>query len=103
MSRSKPSAPDELRAEYDFSQLTGGVRAKYLRRYRAGTNLALLDPDVAAAFPTDEAVNQALRTVLSAASAIRRVRRPSNKTLQRSGGAGKVSDRPAAKRRAVRR
>jgi hypothetical protein len=57
-------AEDDLRAEYDPSELKGGVRGKYLDRYRAGTNLALLAPDVRAAFPTDEAVNQALRTLI---------------------------------------
>jgi len=41
--------------------MKGGVRGKYCRRYRAGTNLALLAPDVAKAFPNDEAVNEALR------------------------------------------
>jgi len=55
---------DDLRTEYDASVLKGGIRGKYLDRYRSGTNLALLAPDVRAAFPTDEAVNQALRTVL---------------------------------------
>jgi len=55
---------DDLRAEYDPSVLKGGVRGKYLERYRAGTNLALLAPDVRAAFPTDEAVNQALRSLM---------------------------------------
>ncbi|WNZ47671.1 hypothetical protein Q2T42_07475 [Leptolyngbya boryana CZ1] len=44
---------DELRSEYDFSQL-GGVRGKYIERYRKGTNLVLLAPDVAQAFPTEE-------------------------------------------------
>lgn len=38
---------DELRPEYDFSQLAGGVRGKYVERYRTGTNLVLLDADVA--------------------------------------------------------
>ena len=57
---------DDLRPEYDLSQLRGGVRGKYLQRYRTGTNLALLAPDVRAAFPTDEAVNQALRSVMQA-------------------------------------
>lgn len=52
---------DELRSEYDFSKLQGGVRGKYVDRYRSGTNLVLLDPDVAQAFPNDEAVNEALR------------------------------------------
>ena len=55
---------DDIRPEYDLSQLKGGVRGKYLERYRAGTNLALLASDVRAAFPTDEAVNQALRSVM---------------------------------------
>lgn len=55
---------DDLRPEYDISKLKGGVRGKHLQRYRAGTNLALLAPDVRAAFPTDEAVNQALRALI---------------------------------------
>ena len=55
---------DELRPEYDLSKLRGGVRGKYFKRYQAGTNLALLAPDVRAAFPTDDAVNDALRTVM---------------------------------------
>jgi hypothetical protein len=55
---------DELRPEYDLSQLLeGGVRGKYADRYREGTNLVLLAPDVADAFPDDEAVNEALRLV----------------------------------------
>ena len=58
---------DELRAEYDLSQLTGGVRGKYTQRYRAGTNLVLLAPDVAEAFPSDEAVNKALRLLIGIA------------------------------------
>jgi hypothetical protein len=60
----RKSDADDLRPEYDLSKLKGGVRGKYLSRYRAGTNLALLAPDVRAAFPTDDAVNQALRSLL---------------------------------------
>lgn len=55
---------DDLRPEYDFSQMTGGVRGKYVERYREGTNVVLLDPDVAAAFPDAKAVNDALRLLL---------------------------------------
>ena len=55
---------DDLLPEYDLSKLKGGVRGKYLERYRAGTNLALLAPDIRAAFPTDESVNQALRSLI---------------------------------------
>lgn len=55
---------DELRPEYDFAQLEGGVRGKYAKRYREGTNLVLLEPEVKKAFPTDEAVNEALRLLI---------------------------------------
>ncbi|HBL13468.1 MAG TPA: hypothetical protein DD379_19135 [Cyanobacteria bacterium UBA11162] len=58
---------DELRSEYDFTQLKGGVRGKYIERYRAGTNLVLLDPDVAQAFPNEIAVNEALRMLIEVA------------------------------------
>ncbi len=50
------------RDEYDFSK---GVRGKYAARFREGTNLVLLAPDVAAAFPTSQAVNDPLREVLA--------------------------------------
>ena len=58
---------DELRPEYDLSQLKGRVRGKYVERYRAGTNLVLLEPDVAAAFPDAKAVNEALRLLIRVA------------------------------------
>lgn len=61
-----PEMNDELRPEYDLRQLLkGGVRGKYAARYRAGTNLVLLAPDVAEAFAKNtEAVNEALRLVI---------------------------------------
>jgi hypothetical protein len=49
-----------MRKEYDFSK---GVRGKYTARYRAGTNIVLLDPDVAKVFKTPRSVNQALRSL----------------------------------------
>lgn len=58
---------DELRSEYDFAQMEGGIRGKYVKRYRVGTNLVLLDPDVAQAFPNDIAVNEALRMLIQIA------------------------------------
>ncbi|MBD2072335.1 hypothetical protein H6F86_00100 [Phormidium sp. FACHB-592] len=58
---------DELRPEYDLSQMEGGVRGKYIDCYRAGTNLVLLAPDVAQAFPTEDAVNEALRLLMQVA------------------------------------
>ena len=59
-----PLLDDELRPEYDLSQLQGGVRGKYVQRYKQGTNLVLLDPDVADAFPTEDSVNEALRLLM---------------------------------------
>ncbi|MBD2203936.1 hypothetical protein H6G33_14665 [Calothrix sp. FACHB-1219] len=58
---------DELSPEYDFTQMTGGIKGKYVERYRTATNLVLLDPDVAQAFPNDEAVNEALRLLMQVA------------------------------------
>ena len=63
----KDNEADELRPEYDFGQMSGGVRGKYAEAYRGGTNLARLDPDVAAAFTTDTSVNEALRAILRVA------------------------------------
>ena len=56
---------DELRPEYDLkSLLKEGARGKYAARYNAGTNLVLLEPDVARAFPNEKAVNEALKLVI---------------------------------------
>jgi hypothetical protein len=66
---------DDLRREYDLAKLKGGVRGKYTARYRAGTNLVLLSPDVAEHFPDDQAVNMALRQLIRVAkSPLRRTR-----------------------------
>jgi hypothetical protein len=65
--KAKPAKEDDLRPEYDFSQLQGAVRGKYADRYRAGTNLVLLSPEVAAAFPNAKSVNDALRLLMKVA------------------------------------
>ncbi len=63
--KSRGAKADELRPEYDLRRLLkGGVQGKYAERYREGTNLVLLAPDVAEAFPTEETVNEALRLVI---------------------------------------
>ena len=64
MKKESTAELNDLRPEYDLSQLKGGVRGKYVERYRAGTNVVLLAPDVAQAFPTEDAVNEALRLVM---------------------------------------
>ena len=59
---------DELRPEYDLAELLKhAVRGKYTAQYKAGTNLVLLAPDVANAFPDERAVNKALRLVMQLA------------------------------------
>ena len=58
------TANDDMRPEYDFS---GGVRGKYYERYKASSNVVVLDPDVSEAFPNASAVNQALRLLVSVA------------------------------------
>lgn len=55
---------DEMRDEYEEGVLKEGIRGKYYEEYRSGTNLVLLAPDVAAAFPTEAEVNEALRTLM---------------------------------------
>ena len=60
---------DELRPKYDLSQLQGGVRGKYYRRAIAGTNIVLIEPDLATLFPDSEAVNRALRVLADASRA----------------------------------
>ena len=60
---------DELRPEYDLSQLKGGVRGKYYKQARAGTNLVLIEPDLTQAFPGEESVNRALRLLVTVAHA----------------------------------
>jgi len=63
--KGKPtSRPEDMLTEYDFS---GGVRGKFARGYAEGTNLILLDPDIADLFPNAEAVNQALRALAQVA------------------------------------
>lgn len=58
---------DDLRPEYRVATLQGGVRGKYYQRAKAGTNLVLIEPDVATVFPDGEAVNDALRDLISVA------------------------------------
>ncbi len=64
---SKVKQSDELRPEHRREDLGRGVRGKYLEAYQKGTNLVLLSPDVAKVFPTEEAVNEALRSLINVA------------------------------------
>ena len=93
---------DELRAEYDFAKMKGGVRGKYVRRIRdEGTNVVLLDPEVADAFPSEATVNEALRGVLNTTRAVRRSGGLPNKALQptsRARGKARSTKRTRAAR-----
>lgn len=64
MRQAKKRKTDDLRSEYDFST---GVRGKHHRAYRASTNVVILEPDVAEAFPNSSSVNQALRALMGVA------------------------------------
>jgi hypothetical protein len=55
------SNSDELRDEYPEELIKSGVRGKYAKRYREGTNVVLIDPDLHKIFPDSESVNKALR------------------------------------------
>lgn len=77
---------DDLRPEYDLARLKGGVRGKYYRQAAAGTNLVLLDPDVARAFPDSSSVNRALRLLHEVATKSARTSRPSTSPRRRATG-----------------
>ena len=59
----KNEQSDELKPEYDFAKMTGGVRGKYAQRFSEGTNLVRLDPDLCDVFPDSESVNRALHAI----------------------------------------
>jgi len=81
----KKAKSDELRPEYHREDLGMGVCGKYFESYRKGTNLVLLSPDVAKAFPTEDAVNDALRSLIELA------RQSTGLTRRSTGRARKVS------------
>lgn len=102
--RRKPEYDSDLLPEYDFS---GAVRGKYYQRYRQGTNVVLLDPDIAAIFRDSTVVNDTLRLLVSLARAKvsrqkrtgRRQRSP-NKPLQPTSRATRGAGRHRAARAA---
>ena len=86
---------DDMRDHYDFR---GGVRGKYAARYAEGTNVVVLDPDVAEMFPDRESVNEALRAVGQVVEMRERRRTKSNKGAPPDRGHGAVRAKPAASR-----
>lgn len=86
MKKTGSSRQDEHRPEYKRSDFPQGlVRGKYKARMAAGSNIVVLEPKVAAAFPTSAAVNSALRSLMPRAGSIKRSpKAPSGTTGRRS-------------------
>lgn len=75
MKKAKNAEIDDLRPEYRREDLGKGVRGKYLAAYQKGSNLVLLRPEIAKAFPTSEAVNDALGGLLQLTEQTRKLAR----------------------------
>jgi hypothetical protein len=75
MKKANQKRSNDLRPEYDFAAMKGGVRGKYLEQLRESSNIVLLEPDIAQAFPTEDAVNGALRGLLDSTKIVRRRRK----------------------------
>jgi hypothetical protein len=88
MKKAKPTKRDELRPEYKRSDFGKMVRGKYASRIAGATNVVVLEPEVAEAFPNDAAVNEALRSLINIAKASTRPTRRSR------GRASKATARP---------
>jgi hypothetical protein len=86
-------SPGIMLPEYDFASMKGAVRGKHYQEYRKGTNVVLLEPDVAEAFPTEDAANEALRGILRTTRAVRRIGGLAERTLSEKHTASKPGSR----------
>lgn len=77
---------EDLRPVYNREDLGPGVRGKYFESYQKGTNLVLLSPDVAKVFPTEESVNEALRSLINLAQTIGLTKRSTGRTKKLHAG-----------------
>jgi hypothetical protein len=84
MKKVEPTAIDELRPEYKRSDFDKLERGKYVERLKKGSNVVVLDPRVARAFPTSEAVNEALLSLVD-------LTKRSTRSPRRSGGHAKTT------------
>ena len=75
---SKRDKDDEMRKEYSAEDLGKGTRGKYYKEFTKSHNIVLLNPEVAKAFPTDEAVNEALLSLIKLAQESTGLTKPSN-------------------------
>ena len=102
MKKMTPIPADDIRPEYDFASMKGGVRGKYAKRAREGTNIVLIEPEVTDAFPTEQAVNEALKGVLNTTRAVRSTGGLPNKALQPTSRARGALAKPKKRSRAAR-
>ncbi|MFO7784874.1 MAG: hypothetical protein R6V25_09595 [Desulfatiglandales bacterium] len=79
----KKDESDEMRPEYRREDLGAGVRGKHFESYQEGTNLVLISPEISRVFPTDEAVNNALRSLIEVARKTVNQKRSSERTAAR--------------------
>ena len=100
MKKTTSPLTDELRPEYDFASMKGGVRGKYAGRAGIGTNIVLIQPEVAAAFPTEQAVNQALLGMLNTTRTVRMSGGLPNSALQPTSRAKRTGKSKAPSRAA---
>ncbi len=85
MKKDKTLDKDELRPEYKRSDFPGGlVRGKYAKRLKESSNIVVLRPEVAQAFPNEEAVNNALLSLIDIAKKTTRPRRSTGSTKKRA-------------------
>jgi hypothetical protein len=89
MKKAKRKTASRLRSKYGFATVEDVVRSLYLKRYRAGTRLILLDPELAKAFPTEDAVNDALRAFLRMTKSGRLPHRGPGKAGQKTQTSGR--------------
>jgi len=94
-------AAEGILPEYDFASMKGGVQGKYVARLGKGSNIVVLEPEIAAAFPSDAAVNEALRGVLNTTRAVRRIGGLPDNALQPTRAA-EPNGKPEASRRSPR-
>ena len=94
MKKRNGSKPDELRREYDPEIFRRGVRGKYYKQAMAGTNLVLIEPDIASVFPDAEAVNGALRDLISVAESHASKRRKRNSNPSPGPAEAREENRP---------
>jgi hypothetical protein len=85
MKKAKCAVGDDLRPEYRREDLGKGVHGKYFSSYQKGSNLVLLNPDVAKAFPISDAVNQALRGLLQLMEQTKKLIRRSTPDARKRG------------------